>query len=89
MSKIENKRYYTIYAGNNKGADLTAWMCRLICAFVVRIWHKQVFLRCGSFVILSASFGCIILHISHVVHQDNYSNILGCLNFSDFYSKPN
>ena len=23
---------------------LTARMCRLICAFVVRIWHKQVFL---------------------------------------------
>ena len=26
----------------------TAWMCRLICAFVVRIWHKQVFSWCGS-----------------------------------------
>ena len=28
---------------NNKGADQTARMRRLICAFVVRIWHKQVF----------------------------------------------
>ena len=32
---------------NNKGTDQTAWMRRLICAsacaFVVRIWHKQVF----------------------------------------------
>ena len=32
---------------NNKGADQTAWMRRLICTFVVRIWHKQVFSWCG------------------------------------------
>ena len=32
-----------LYAANNKGADQTALMRRLICAFVVRIWHKQVF----------------------------------------------
>ena len=37
------QRYYTIQAVNNKGADQTARMRRLICAFVVRIWHKQVF----------------------------------------------
>ena len=30
-------------AAKNKGADQTAQMCRLICAFVVRIKHKQVF----------------------------------------------
>ena len=35
--------YYTIQAVNNKGADQTAQMHRLISAFVVRIWHKQVF----------------------------------------------
>ena len=29
---------------NNKGAEQTARMRRLICAFVVRIWHKQVLL---------------------------------------------
>ena len=29
---------------NNKGADQTAQMRRLICAFVVRIWHKTGFL---------------------------------------------
>ena len=28
---------------NNKGADQTARMRMLICAFVVCIWHKQVF----------------------------------------------
>ena len=31
------------YLANNKGADQTAPMRRLICAFVVCIWHKQVF----------------------------------------------
>ena len=41
-------RYYTIQAANNKGADQTARMRRLICAFVVRIWHKQVFSWLGS-----------------------------------------
>ena len=37
---------------NNKGADQTVWMRRLICAFIVRIWHKQVFLWHGSLKIL-------------------------------------
>ena len=37
------KRYYTIYGANNKDADQTARMRRLICAFVVRIWHKTHF----------------------------------------------
>ena len=32
-----------VQAANNKGADQTARMCRLICAFVVHIWDKQVF----------------------------------------------
>ena len=36
--------YYSIQAANNKGADQTARMRRLICAFVVRIWHKSGFL---------------------------------------------
>ena len=39
---IGSRGYYTIQAANNKGADQTAWMCRLICVFVVRIWQKQV-----------------------------------------------
>ena len=34
---------------NNKKADQTARMRRLICDFVVRIWQKQVFSRCDSF----------------------------------------
>ena len=36
--------HYTIYAATNKGADQTAQMHRLICGFVVRIWHKADFL---------------------------------------------
>ena len=34
----------------NKGADQTARMHSQICAFVVRIWHKQFFSWCGSFI---------------------------------------
>ena len=35
---------------NNKGADQTAQMRIQIWAFVVCIWHKQVFSWCGSIV---------------------------------------
>ena len=44
-------RYHTTQAANNKGADQTAQMRRLICAFVVRIilWQKQVFWWRGSY----------------------------------------
>ena len=34
---------------NNKGADQTSQVRRLICAFVVRIWQKQIFPWCGSY----------------------------------------
>ena len=34
---------------NNKSADQTARIRRLICAFVVRIWQKQVFSGRGSY----------------------------------------
>ena len=35
-------KFITIQAANNKGADQIEWMRRLICAFVVHIWQKQV-----------------------------------------------
>ena len=35
--------FLDLKAANNKGADQTTQMHRLICAFVVRIWYKQVF----------------------------------------------
>ena len=41
--EFRKKRYYTIKAANNKGADQTAWMRRLICTFVVCIWQKNRF----------------------------------------------
>ena len=37
---------------NNKGADQTAPMRRLICTFVVRIWQKQVFSWRGSHIVI-------------------------------------
>ena len=39
-----NKRYHSVLAANNKGADQSARMRRLICAFVVRRLHKTHFL---------------------------------------------
>ena len=54
------QRYYTIQGANNKGADQTARMRRLICAFVVRIWHKTHFRM--TWLILSLIYsGCVFL----------------------------
>ena len=36
-------KYYTMQAVNNKGSDQTVRMRRLICTFVVCMWHKLVF----------------------------------------------
>ena len=46
---FSKSRYYTIQAANNIGNVQTAQMRRLICPFVVHIWHKQVFSWCGSY----------------------------------------
>ena len=35
--------YYTFQKINNKGADQTAQICRLVCAFVIHIQQSQVF----------------------------------------------
>ena len=32
-----------LLTSNNKGADQTAWMCRLVCTFVVHTQQSQVF----------------------------------------------
>ena len=42
--------YYIIEETNRKGTDQTVWMCRLICAYVVRMWQKSVYSWCGSFI---------------------------------------
>ena len=59
-------RYYSIQAANNKGADQTAWMGGLICAFVVHIWHKQVFSWRGS---LNVCYFVGTLKIYHKIHK--------------------
>ena len=38
---------YTLLGATNKGADQTARMCRLVCAFDVRMQLRQVFSRHG------------------------------------------
>ena len=42
-------------AANNKDADQTVGMRRLICTFVVRIWQKQIISWRGSYCIFSES----------------------------------
>ena len=60
------------------GADQTAQMCRLICAFVVCIWQKQVFSCRGSFDVWTSYFGIISQYDPtfdlkiHVGHCDLY-----------------
>ena len=41
LASIRPVLYYP--GSEHIGADQTARMHRLICAFVVRIWHKQIF----------------------------------------------
>ena len=38
---------YTFLGAKTKGADQTAWMCRLVCAFDVRMQLHKVFSRHG------------------------------------------
>ena len=45
---LQQEEVWYYEAANNKGADQTARMRRLICTFVVRIGQKQVFSWCGS-----------------------------------------
>ena len=40
---------YTLLGANNKDADQTARMCRLVCAFDVRMQLRQVFSRHGPY----------------------------------------
>ena len=46
--RFSKYRHYTSQTANNKGADQTAQMHMLICVFIVRIRHKQVFPWHGS-----------------------------------------
>ena len=46
---------------DNKGADQPARTCRLICAFVVRILHKQVFSRRGAYCLSAVWFWIVLV----------------------------
>ena len=48
-AKINSRKNKMVYskAANNKGADQTVRMHRLICAFVIRIWHRTGFQNLG------------------------------------------
>ena len=39
----------TFQKANNKGADQSAWVCRLVCAFVVLKPQRPVFLHQGPY----------------------------------------
>ena len=43
------KSYFTFQIVNNKGADQTARMRRLVCAYVIRKQQSQDFSRRGSY----------------------------------------
>ena len=59
----------TIYAANNKGA---VQIRRLICAFVVRIWHKQVFSWHGSIILCIRTPPVLLLRT-----KSEYHNVFG------------
>ena len=48
---------------NNKGADKTVWMCRLVCAFVVHKTQRQVFSCWGPY---DLSLNCFLMPLCHV-----------------------
>ena len=59
----------------DKGTDRTARMNRLFCAFVVRIWHKQVF-SCGvSYVRFLVCFIMHNLMISRTIISRPYATM--------------
>ena len=76
ISDIESRGIIISKAANNKGADQTMQMRRLICAFVVRIWHKTCFLMtwlnevflsvCMQTSIVKSSFEHNITKVLHV-----------------------
>ena len=50
LARILILSYCTFQITNNKDADQTARMLRLVCTFVVRILKSQVFSRQGPFI---------------------------------------
>ena len=64
----------------NKGANQTAGMRRLICGFVVRIWHKTGFLMTW---LISCIHSTMLLHVLSL--QDNSSLQILKMSWNGFY----
>ena len=60
---------------NNKSADQTVQMHRLICAiaFVVRIWHKHVFSWCGPTGFRLFAF-LLLFYLGFMARQDYFTH---------------
>ena len=66
-------RYHNIYAVNKKDADQTVRMRRLNCAFVVRIWHEQIFYDVAQIRAISRAKG----PMSHAFKMHVHSHPVG------------
>ena len=63
---------------SNNGADQTVRMRRLICAFDVRLWHKQVFSWRGSNRDRNLWYypvRCLQLHLNHITSKSAFGNL--------------
>ena len=60
---------------SNKGADQ-----RLICTFVIRIWHKQVFSWCGSYDLGWVSLQYVTISIQSVLWLHNNTHTFRIVN---------
>ena len=63
LQKLAKDKVYTLLAPNNKGADQTAWMCRLIWFFCClhiaedRFFHDETVIN-GAFILLCKRHTC-------------------------------
>ena len=69
-SKFRYENNDTFQKANNKDADQSAQMCRLVCAFVVRKPQRQVSWRPGPNMAVSETFGLTNLKLKrHLVFK--------------------
>ena len=71
---------FTFQRGNNKDADQTVWLCRLVCALVVHKPWRQVFLHwgpyinsflaSGNFCSMLITFASFLIWIQVIWHSD-------------------
>ena len=86
LKPCRKSRYNTFQNANNKGADQTARMCRLVCAFVVRKPPEDIFLSPISYHIRNVRLLCsnVLCSWCHVlasigtVSANSLESGLGC-----------